>query len=524
MGNGDWGLVALPAGLGDWAEARDADPDFEKLSAEIKRMSSMTDAAASPPKWDLVADCASRILCERAKDIQVASYAAVALFNVNGLQGFSDGLKILGDILSLHGATAFPPPARKRARLNAFSWWLERALAFIENDQGEISSDQKKELDERFAALDAALFAAFENDAPMLAGIRSALARIAVKYEPPPVEETVEAVEVTADTKDEAKSAAAAPATHSTAISAPARSAPDSLSPEQARKELQNTLAYALALAETAAGNSADPLPYRLRRMGAWASIRTAPPAEKGKTLLPGPESHVAQAMESLFASGDYEGALKLAEEQVTIYLFWLDPHRVAAQCLAAMGPMHEAARLAVEMEVKLFLKRLSIIPSLSFSDDRAFADGKTHAWLASLNEESGGGDNPEIAKTIEKARGAAATKPEDALRLLREAGSGAGRPRDRLLLRVETMKTLAVAGKPSAIRAQASDLLVLLDRYGVCEWEPELAAAALGAAAAGYVGLGDTPLGEDDARLGREVLRRLGNIAPETYLGLVEK
>lgn len=516
MEQDDIGLSPLPEGHPDWAAGRDSDPNFEALSAEIARMSSMTESASAPPDWPLVVKNGVAILSEKAKDVQVASYSAVGMLHTDGVTGLSRGIKILGDIFHTHSETAFPPKKRKRARINAVDWWLERTTAWLgETDLKEIPHEFSQTLNERVRALDDALVENFGDESPLLSDLKAYIQRIPVA--PPPAAEPEEtSVEEVAG---ESVETTAAPLPAQAAPSTPSASPSASGAPRDA-DEARRTIARLLAEAAQAgdvlgAEANADPLPYRLRRLAAWSGIRTAPPAEDGKTMLPAPEAHVIHGLNSLFESGDFAGALRFAEEQVGVYLFWLDPHRVAAQALAAMGQTHQSALNAVKAETSLFTARIPSLSRLAFTDGTPFADAKTKSWLSGLSESGGEGggsaENPEFEKALASARAAAGTNPEEGLRLLSEAVHVAGHPRERLLLRVEILKTFEAGGHPDAARAQIPGIVEILDQYGLDAWEPALASRALAAAVSVLTGEG-----ESDA-----LRRRLAVCAPAQYLKL---
>lgn len=515
----DIGLTALPDGVADWKDARDLDPDYEALSGEVARMSSMTESASAPPDWRLVVDRGVAILGAKGKDIQVAAYMAVGLFHTFGMEGFSAGLKIIGDIFTAFAETAYP--TRPRGRVNAVQWWLERADDWLANNsENEIEGELATEINANYAALDAALIASLADAAPVLAGLKAAIGRIPVKEPPPPepepLDEAAEIAEVTV-VGEEAPVRPAAPAVSAPAAPANqvAAAAPTAGDPRELRRTIQTLLAQARD-AGNALPDTGDFLPYRLRRLAAWSMIQAAPPAEDGRTLLEPPESHIAPSLDSQLESGNYQNALRLAEEQVGTYLFWLDPHRTTASALAAMGQTHQAALAAVQAEVLAFVKRFPSVTKLSFTDGTPFADARTKTWLASLGESGGGGGgadvSPAVREALDKARAAASVNPEEALDVLAEAARAAGHPRDALLVRIEVVKVFSASGKREAVLAQVPALLETIDRHGLEMWDRELAAQALSSAANGL----DEEL---DAELLTALRQRLARTSPERYI-----
>lgn len=516
------GICELPEGAPDWAAARDTDTSYQAVMDEIARMSSMTESTSAPPNWELIVKNGTDILANKAKDIQIATYAAAGMMNTQGITGFSNGVRILGDILGTHSDTAFPPKKRKRARINAIQWWLERAVAWFSSaSPGEIAYDFSEELGDRIKTLDEVLSANFEDDAPLLAELQSRIQMVPVAPPPPEPEETTEPEDVAAVEIDGEEDKPAASATKSSSAGRPSPVLPPSVDIPDNADEARKTIAALLTSAVSAAAiisaeTNSDPLPYRLRRLAAWSSIRKSPPAEEGRTLLPAPESHIVQALNSLAASGDYAEALALAEEQVGVYLFWLDPQRVAAQALVALGASHRLAQAAVEMETLQYLSRIPSLTKLSFTDGTPFADAKTRSWLAELSDKGGSGggsqDNPAVKEALDKAKELSAASPEDALAILSQAGSVAGHPRDTLLLRVEVLKIFIASGRPEAAQAQIGMITETLDRFNLDIWDSELASRALCAA------LSALPQ-DESSELHEQLRNRLALCSPLQYL-----
>ncbi len=520
----------------DWNASRDLDPDYTALNDEIARMSSVTESAAAPPDWELVVNKAAAILGGKIKDIQVAGYGAVGLLHRSGIFGLAGGLEILADIFTLHSDAAFPPKKRQRARLNAVQWWLEQAVAWLGGEEIlPIEADLHEKLVSNADRLQEALDGNFGDEAPHLRELKQHILRIAVIPRPPEAEERVEAEEIAVEALPAGPHAPEAKLSGNAPAPAPAPAASAHPAPVPANADFAKTPAGAPAVPGNAAdakrlvlsllGQAAgaaeivalaeptNPLPYRLRRLAAWAGVVAPPPAEEGRTMLPPPESHVGTALEALLAAGDYAGALKASEGQVGAYLFWLDPQRVSAEALAALGGPYQGALNAVKLEVSAYLARFPALARLAFTDGTPFANVKTKAWLESLQEAKAGGGggavlNPTVAEALNKAKGAGAN-PEEAFRTLAEALGFAGHPREQLALRLEIMRTFAAAGRAEAARAQLAPLLDILDRHGLDVWEAPLAGQAL-AAMLGVLGDGE---GEEELRGG--LRRRLALADP---------
>jgi len=377
----DIGRIPIPGASPAGGDAH-YEPAFAQLQAEIDKLSSVT--AGGAVDWTRVVDLAGEVLSTLSKDLSAAAYLGVGLAHTRGLDGLALGARILRDMAATFWDTCWPAKKRMRGRMAAFAWWQEKILAWLRAlDPGApLPEARHQALLADVRSLDG-IVGELLPDFPPMRDLLEVLGRLPVEAAQP-VQPGLSDQSVPPPGAGERPSAAVPAAGNAPSSQAysPASAPPANAS---AARDVLSSAALdfaSLARVET----PADPWCWRAARMGAWLKLRALPPAEGGRTMLPPPEQAMKNALLNLLAQGRNLDAALAAEEQVTASLFWLDPHRVAARGLAALGPDYAAASEAVGAEVRLFLAWLPGVERLSFSDGTPFADAETRAWLSSLN------------------------------------------------------------------------------------------------------------------------------------------
>jgi type VI secretion system protein VasJ len=219
-----------------------------------------------------------------------------------------------------------------------------------------------------------------------------------------------------------------------------------------------------------------------------------------GRLSWPPPHRRHVDGLARLARAAQWADLLDLCEATLPAAPLWLDLQRHAADALARLG--HDAARRAVEHELRGLLARLPALPELRFGDGTAVADPGTRTWLAGLQ---GDGDGSAPARPIDPAG-------------LQAAAERAASGRERFMLRRELARACLAAGRPDV----AADLLAALRdearRHGLAVWEPELLIACLSE----LIGCARTL--DDGARARLEVhhaLAELSALAPPVALAL---
>jgi len=120
------------------------EPSFEALSGEIAKLGSPT--AITGIDWDNVVDLSVQILEKESKHLQVASYLNYGLIKTQGLEGLSQGIHVLKELLENYWDTMFPPKKRMKGRMGIIDWWSEKVTDFVSESDPVIWEQDKREV------------------------------------------------------------------------------------------------------------------------------------------------------------------------------------------------------------------------------------------------------------------------------------------------------------------------------------------------------------------------------------------
>lgn len=433
------GKTPISEGAPGGESCRD-DAEFETLQLEIRKLE-LPDGGQ--PDWGKAITLASSLLRSRAKDLLVASWFTIALFQQEGYVGLAAGLTVLRDMVELHWEVLFPELKRLKGRVGAIEWVYERGLREVERRAPKASEREAIEQSlELLAALDDKLSDRIEGGGPSPGEWKRALERAKSDVAAPP---------------PAAASAPAAAASGSSgggaAVSANVASAADV-------PQALNTVRSILRSASEAlrAGEPTSPLIYRLPRVAAWMHLVALPPHQDGQTQIPSPQpAELAEKIETMLAGGQYAGVLEQTEAKISSAVFWLDLHRYAAQALEGMGPAYQACVAAVVEETGHLLRRFPGLKDLRFREGAPLANPATQAWIRDKVLVGGGAEGAAQAsasaapigeefealesKTAEARGLVAQRRVGDALRLLDEGARTAQGIRARARWRLESAR-----------------------------------------------------------------------------------
>jgi len=485
--------------------ARD-EPEFEALQQEMRKLELPTLPEVA---WGDVVRGASALLETRSKDLLIAAWLCVGLYERDGLSGLAAGLTVLRDMLTGFWETLHPALKRMRGRTAALEWLGERGAQRV-SASGSLRGtpeDLKTCLD-RVGEIGEFLAERAPDGGTLLSELRRALSEAESRQAP---------------------SAAAMPA--ATAAPAAAASAPAVgavSSPEDAQKALNEirrlAVGAAAVLRET---EPANPLAYRLPRQMVWARVTAAPPQTDGQTQIPSP-GEIGQELGEALGRAEYKGVVQRAEDKLPTAILWLDLHRYTVSALEGMGEEYAPAAEAVCEELALLLKRVPELPGLRFADGTPLADDATRTWIASrvagalgggggaaepapVAVHAGGEGEPEgLEEARLEARKLAGKKHlSEALRLLEEGAARAATVRARTLWKLETARLCLDRGQPAAGEALLENLDRELSRTSYEDWVPGLGAEVLKALLACRRKAGRAA-GPEAAERNRELLGRL--------------
>jgi len=340
------------------------DDDFETIEAEIAKLTSPS--ASTQVDWKRVSTLCETILETKSKHLLVTVYLVYALYQLRGIEGLNDGMEVLDDLLTTYWETLYPPLRRVKGRINAVAWLLDKLSKAMETmEPVEVSEETKERLVVRLKKIDDFLNNVLE-DAPLF---YSLIKLVEMKLM------TTEAVQ------------AAVSETSGGGEPAAAESSGSSSATTENREEDFTGLVERLNLLVGEMIQSKD---YRselfvINRAFSWLDIEALPSAAKNVTMLPPPDTQEREIIEKLYDEKDFDALLWAAESRVPSYLFWLDLHFYVAQSLENLDRKDAAA--AVLAETRSFVKRLSGVENLMFSDKTPFAQKRTKQWLHAKEE-----------------------------------------------------------------------------------------------------------------------------------------
>ncbi|MFZ5427968.1 MAG: type VI secretion system protein TssA [Thermodesulfobacteriota bacterium] len=512
--------AAQPAGADPAYE-----PEFEQLQAEIDKLS-MPSADGQGIDWDKVLKLGETILTTKGKHLPTAAYMAAALLRKNAIPGLADGVNLLADVTITYWDGLFPPKKRMRGRINAIAWFRDQVQAFFDNytTDAAFPKDVVDRLVSGFESLDR-FMAENVPDGPGLRDMAELVKRLPVEAPqeeappPPPQEEQPSGQAAGASAPQAAP--APAPPRPAAAPSAPAGPAAVPKDPSAALEAcLGQMVATAGVLREA---DSSDPKAVILTRLGAWLRVDGLPPAENGQTMIPPPDENIKSSIAQLVSGRQFEEAVRRAEAQVPVYLFWLDLSRLAAEGLDSLGAKGEPALAALKAQTALYVTRLKGIENMSFSDGTPFADAQTRTWLKTIALGSGRavetapGDSA-LSKALEAADALSGQKKFiEAVTALQDALRQARSGRERFDGLIAIAGTLSRSGRADLAGPNVEELLDLIGQYKLEQWEPDTALRGLLAA---YDVLSIDSSDEGKGRT-RQVLSRIARINPAAAMRL---
>lgn len=447
------------------------DPDYEAMRTEVQKLDSVNQ---EPVNWSIVVDTGSEILEKRSKNILVATYMTLGLFEKEGYEGLAAGLQLCRDLVATSWEMLDPPPARKRGRIEAFVWLNERAgksAAARESASGDKSILQ--ECVTLVEALQSALAEKLGDDAPGFGDLdREVRARL----------KSIESDEKASEARKQQQAKIAA------------GEIDESTTPDQARQvlnKLKTTIHKICGILRK--GSPADALPYRLNRAMAWGTMAMVPPHNKGLTQIPPPSPELAARLLELFTKGEWTALVESAEATFPSSPLWLDLQRWIAQGLAALGQNHLEAQDTVVSELAGLISRFPELVDLTFAGGSPFASAETVKWIkdevsvrkTSSRSSSGteiateGAPEGLIDTAIEARKMAGRGQFAEAVRKMQEGIHSTGEHRGQFLWRLELARICLDSNQPQLAAPLLEELETYIQRHQLEIWEPRLCLAA---------------------------------------------
>lgn len=533
------------------------EPENDRLGAEIAKLDTLTpQGTAEPVDWGRVVDLGCVILREKSKDLLVASYLSRGLFERQGYAGLEAALTIYCDLLETFWEGLFPEKKRMRGRIAAISWMAERLGSAVAQHEPTASEHkalvQCRELIDRLERLLEEKLEWGEREArdflsPLSRPLRERCARIMPPAPPPAFPDTAlpetpgiseklpQAEEVAAPpASPDANTPAAPPAAQGEAtqekstppsppqgVTPAAPEAPREATPAmpaaaasstpvpttfESESDVQKALRDCQATLRNAAAfwlgkDLANPLPYRLVRIGTWMLVSQLPQSQNQITQISRPQPEVVRGYEDALQQGHHARLIPEVESHFARAPFWLDAHYMTAMALDALGPTYAEAKRTVVVEMASFVRRLPEVLDLKFADGTPFANEQTRAWIdrESLGQMrsvgavwevssqrrsevetvashlDGAQPMPWLQAMEEATQLAAAGKVIAGAALFRDRMRQATSQRERFIWRLQQARFCLEAGALEVAIPQLEFLQELGGRFALDEWEPAL-------------------------------------------------
>lgn len=504
------GAQAVP---GDAAGGRDVrgEPAFEALEAEVRRVDS--DGAAAV-RWPEIVAGGTKILVNDSKDILVGAWVAYGLARLEGFRGLAVGLGLLDGMARAHWDGLFPPKRRERGRVGALDWLFERLAALFAGRTPEPSEEPaviaaaeslRSLVEFAEAQLTSATVAAGDLLKVMrpLAQAAQRAAEARAQAERSAAEGAARAAEGAAAqgtdgaarpaaVQPPAAGGAGAPAADQSGRGEAARAAPPPRIDVAAPAPIAGAPAASLGPLESAMrqfaaalreADATDPRSYVLVRTAGWLPVQQLPAQTDGVTLLNPPSDERRGGIDAQIAAGKHREALTALEATLAAAVFWLDGQRLAAECLAALGPAYQRAHGAVTAVVASFVRRFPAVLDLAFASGEPFAGPATRRWLEEIAGLGGGTAAAAESEGVASAAVAEATalasggRARDAIALLGRGIRGTASGRERFVLRLAQGEIGLDHDMAGMTLALAAELAEEAEARALEDWEPDLAA-----------------------------------------------
>ncbi|WNG28335.1 type VI secretion system protein TssA [Cystobacter fuscus] len=467
------------------------EPAYDLVAQEVARLESPT---GTPVSWSKVVANAGELLQRSTKDLWLTSYLAHGLHATEGLRGAVTGVTVLTEVLDRYWPTLFPEAQRPRGRVNAVGWFVARMTESLPSVQvtGE-DWELVEGLETATRRLAEVSRVRFEEQGPslkpLLEGVERLRNRLPASATPRPPTPPPPAAE-----PPPRPAASTAPAA-SPAVLAPSLVLPGE-QPGSADNVLDTLRGIGASLAESARllreANAANPLAYRLLRVGLWLHFTQPPaPGPEGKTPVPALPASLREKLDRLETHARWAELLEEAESNLGQHRFVLDLQRYGATALAGLGPTHAPAREAVRLELRALLQRMPEVLGLLASDGTPLADERTRKWVEAEVLERSAPSAP-LPRTAERPEdGAEMLPPEvrellaadrvaEALARLQQQVTTATTGRARFKARLLLGRLCVLSGQHLMAQALYETLVAESTTRGMDEWEPQLSAECL--------------------------------------------
>ena len=355
-------LIAPVSEASPCGELAKYEPEYEAMDAELQKLNSVD---GLPIKWSEISSNAATILSSKSKDIQVASYFAVARLEMSGLSGLIEGLMVIDSLIEQYWDDLYPAKKRIRARLQAMEWLNEQVLKRIDDLFNGAAPDDLKSLSGLFESIIKRFTEATDGaHVPEFGEISSKANSLLSQGERKQKEQ---------DSKRKQAEAKKEQGIHEIEKDADVTIATKSI-----QQNYRNIAQYFFEK------SLSDIRAYRYNRSAAWASITTLPQVKDGRSVLPPMQPVQRERLQAMMDKGQYVELVKAVETQIPSAPYYLDLQRFSFDALMALGETHILAAEEVRKELAGFLGRFPELMDLCFNDGTSIIDDLTRDWIGS--------------------------------------------------------------------------------------------------------------------------------------------
>lgn len=499
---------------------------FEELQKEIQKIENPS--ATGVVDWDRVVSVGEDILRHQSKDLLVASYVCVGMFQLKGYPGLTVGLRFYELLIQKWWPKLFPEMNSMRGRINALVWLLEK-LGIILGKNPPKSKD-RDQVEESVKALHVFSTTAhellghhgdrfpeslkeFQNRFEYLKGRLEKFQKDLTSNESPQPPVTQEASQAVAETRVPA-------------VPKPQEKIPEEIqSMEGAYRSLHQTGAHFVkTLAYIRSQDLTSPLPFRLLRSVIWAKLEMPEITPEGKTTLVAPPSSLGKQLKGLETQGAWRSLLETVEGKMSDFPLWLDLQRFSAHALQALGIGYGGAKDVVVRELTHLLGRMKELQNLAFSNGTPLADEDTYRWIlgevipqealsVGTTQPKGGRMNGQIEEIQEQVKELLQKKQEQqALLILQRALRRVATSQEQFHVRLEIAQLCLGMKKGEVALAHLIKIEQQIEQYSLEEWDPDatLKASQIMWKAISYLPESNEEDQGQSKRWAKEVVRRI--------------
>lgn len=332
---------------------------FQEMKEEVAKLSGVD--------YTLIIRESEHVIKQQSKDIRIATYYCLARLQLDGADGFADGLELLAGLLNKFGTSLYP--SRNNIRKNAIEWLANAKFTEALNKLQPIPEASLSRIIAALNLIDQCGTKLLESDDPSQSAAPDldALIRFFSNSLKQPVK--IHSTQSEQHVQEPVSSLVNAPTKEDNTI----RSQRDLL--DQARR-------MAAFLREKPEGYLAS---GRLLRALRWDTIAHLPPVDsRGKTRLAAPRAELKQNISRLMIQQQWS---ELFERVEAAFMeganhFWFDLQRAAVLALQKMGKPYQDWSEIYLTDIGLMLERLKGVERLCFENGMPFADDETLHWI----------------------------------------------------------------------------------------------------------------------------------------------